>query len=345
MKKVFPRSKFSFLFLFIFFSKVSLAGVVVPMENILKPDMLKIDGEKKELFIVQGPEIFVYSLEGINYKIKFGKQGEGPGEFMLFPWGGGVNISFDNEFLFVGSLNKFSYFSREGKLKKEIRTEQFLLKPAILNNNIINQRDYGDRSDFIIYDLEGKEIKKICSRKMDIVKGKNIAMENHFSRVYPFFQTGDGKIFITGKKDFVIDIFSGDGIYLKSIVKNYKSININASGEKAIINYYKNHPMLKRGNAYERIKNAIEIPKYFPYYKTFLVDGKKLYVQTYRKKEGKTEFLIFSLDGSFIRETYLPLFYKDLITPYLYAINSDKLYQLVLNKDVDEYELHVTDTK
>ena len=75
--------------MFAFFGDVSFGsifcGEVVPLENILKPDGLKIDGERNELFIVQGARIFIYSLEGFKLKNELGKKGRDPGNLCPFP--------------------------------------------------------------------------------------------------------------------------------------------------------------------------------------------------------------------------------------------------------------------
>ena len=92
-------------------------------------------------------------------------------------------------------------------MKNEIRTDQFISSPLFFKDKIVNQKDFGDKTDFILFNLEGKEIKQICSRKMALIKGKNIAMEDHFSRVYPFFQTSKDQIFISGENGFTIDVF------------------------------------------------------------------------------------------------------------------------------------------
>jgi hypothetical protein len=64
-------------------------------------------------------------------------------------------------------------------------------------------------------------------------------------------------------------------------------------------------------------------------------------VQTFKKKQGSTEFLIFDLDGKYLKTTFLPLVYQDILTPYLYAIDGGRLYQLAENED-EEWELRIS---
>jgi hypothetical protein len=65
-------------------------------------------------------------------------------------------------------------------------------------------------------------------------------------------------------------------------------------------------------------------------------------VQTFKKIDGKTGFLIFDLDGKYLKTTFLPLVFQDIITPYLFTIDGGKLYQLAENED-EEWELRISE--
>jgi hypothetical protein len=55
------------------FTTASAAERKTSCPDILKPEFIQVDGD--ELFINEGPSIFIYSLKDFKLKKKFGKQG------------------------------------------------------------------------------------------------------------------------------------------------------------------------------------------------------------------------------------------------------------------------------
>lgn len=61
---------------------------------------------------------------------------------------------------------------------------------------------------------------------------------------------------------------------------------------------------------WQRLLERTEFPRYFPAIKTCLVADKKLYVQTYKEKDEKTEFYIFNINGKLEKKTLIPVIKK-----------------------------------
>ena len=91
------------------------------LSDIVNPFSITIDSGN--VYIVEGPKVYIYSLKDLNFIKKFGKKGEGPEEFRTAPMTNMGNIMIDvySEFILVNSLGKLSYFSKDGKYQKEIR--------------------------------------------------------------------------------------------------------------------------------------------------------------------------------------------------------------------------------
>ena len=87
-----------------------------PLPELLKPSM--IDVFQDDLYIVDSSIIHVYSLKDLKLKRKFGKIGEGPGEYRTLPHLS-IKISVLSDFVLVESLDKVVYFTRDGKYLKE----------------------------------------------------------------------------------------------------------------------------------------------------------------------------------------------------------------------------------
>ncbi|MCP4215366.1 MAG: hypothetical protein GY765_11960, partial [bacterium] len=88
-------------------------------------------------------------------------------------------------------------------------------------------------------------------------------------------------------------------------------------------------------------------PQTFPVYKNFFVDGETIYVQTFKIKNEKTEFLAFDGKGKFVKSLLVPLVYDNIMTPYLHTVSGGKVYQLVENMedDEEEWELRIHELK
>jgi hypothetical protein len=74
------------------------------------------------------------------------------------------------------------------------------------------------------------------------------------------------------------------------------------------------------------------------------------YVQTYKAKENKEEYVIMDLKGNIIKRVYIQKFDNVTLTgkmlgTKLHTIYNDKLYYLVENEDEEEWELHVEEIK
>ncbi|MGD2092178.1 MAG: hypothetical protein PVH61_38770 [Candidatus Aminicenantes bacterium] len=103
------------LFFLLFVSSLVFAGQVIPLPGLLKPQRIYIDQE--QCFITEGATIYIYSLKDFKLQKKFGKRGEGPGEFKES--GEGIKLDFKPDNIIVSSTGRISYFTRDGQFIKE----------------------------------------------------------------------------------------------------------------------------------------------------------------------------------------------------------------------------------
>lgn len=327
-------------------TNVVFATKTVPLPEITKPDIIKVDGD--DMVLVEGASISIYSLKNFKLIKKFGKQGEGPQEFKVLPIGFGLEINIYPEYIVVNSIGKISNFTRKGEFIKEKKiTDMARMIPfqeKFVGVQLTSgQNNGGPEMAFNIYNSQGKKIKDIRTHKLPILKGKGTtALLDLLSQVNPQYKTSRDRIFIAGKQIFEIDIYDQEGSFLKSIKREIKKQKLTEDDKKKLLQAYKIHPLYKL--FWERIKEAVKIPDYFPVFKTFLVSDEKVYVQTFNKSNDKTEFLIFDLEGKFLKTAFLPLVYENIVTPYLYTISGGKIYQLVENED-EEWELQISEIK
>jgi hypothetical protein len=67
----------------------------------------------------------------------------------------------------------------------------------------------------------------------------------------------------------------------------------------------------------------------------------KIYINTFLEKNDKSEFIILDLKGKVLKKTFLLLKKETYFVIYPYFIKNNKLYQVLFNDEVEEWELHV----
>ena len=67
----------------------------------------------------------------------------------------------------------------------------------------------------------------------------------------------------------------------------------------------------------------------------------KIYILPYEWKENALKFYIYSINGAFLGERFIPLKMQYSMQPYPFAIKNNHLYQLVENEITEEWELHI----
>ena len=109
------------LFIFMFFvANFVFCKNLGTLPEVLKPSM--IDVIQNKLYVVDSSAIYIYSLKNMSFLGKFGKRGEGPGEFKVIPQiPFPIRVKAFSDFILVESIDKILFFSREGEFQKEMR--------------------------------------------------------------------------------------------------------------------------------------------------------------------------------------------------------------------------------
>jgi hypothetical protein len=106
-----------------------------------------------------------------------------------------------------------------------------------------------------------------------------------------------------------------------------------------------------RGNRLRTIdksREVEEIPDRALLHQYCVSDG-KIYAATYKKKEGRTEMLMFDLDGRILRRLYLTLTSlrpeRGCLRYDLFTVDRDILYELVQDQETGRWQLLITHLK
>ena len=262
----------------------------------------------------------------LNNKGKFlkeiGRKGRGPGEFIAAM---DIRINASGEIVINDVLNrKFSVFSKDGKLIKEVKFNFSSIRGIMLDNgnyifNINKFPTSGNENIKVIsylYNSQFESIKELDEiETLNPLSKKIIASYNNLC-----IDISSDKIFIGNQgRDYDIFVYDFTGKLQKKIRKNYTPVSPSPEFKKAFI--------VMLGKRYEIFKNKLVFPEFLPPFHDFSTDKEgRLFVMTYEKDTGtKSKYMldIFNQEGAFIFRIGFeyPPFYRSILR----TIN-DRLY-------------------
>jgi hypothetical protein len=325
-----------FIIVFMIFVNFGFSKKVATFSEVLKPSTIAIDDE--QMYIVENTLIYIYSLKDFKLKKKFGKDGEGPGEFKRF-----AAVYPQKDSLLINSFGKLSYYTKDGILKKELKTKSgiaSLFFYPIRNGFIGRGISLVDKKIYFTVNLFDSDLNKGKELYRMISPYQQTGKINIFSRSL-VYQTHSDKIFITGKEGFGLDILDSTGKKLYSIVReDYKRRKFTSEDEKKFREVLKSRFKAQ----YDIMKSRISFPDYFPEILNFFIADNKIYISTWKWKNEKIEFFIYGLKGKLLKHVFIPFVFQNALEPYPAVIKNGKLYQLIENDD-EEWELFITDIK
>lgn len=315
------------------------ADQTVPLPDLMKPQSLTVDHD--QLYITENTTIYIYSLKDFKLKAKFGKAGEGPGEFRDI--GFGVKLEPVADALIVYSPGRVSHFSRGGKFIKEKqitdpRKGQFKRLGDNYVGTSMNRENQKVWFVLNLYDAQLKVLKKLHKYEHPFFpKTKKInPLDVRVCSYYVY----DKKIFVDDAEGN-INIFDAEGKKTAVIKPSYQTINVPAARKKHYTDLWKiNHKA-----EYEAFKTRLQFPSTYPRIRNFHVMDNRVFILTYKEKAGKSEMLVYSPAGKLLKTVSVPLADLDMLLPNLYnyyTIKAGKIYKLVENLDDETWELHIS---
>jgi len=323
------------------FGILGWAEKVTTLTEVLKPTVIQVDDS--QFYIVEGATIFIYSLKDYKLIKKFGKEGQGPGEFATNPQLPTI-IDVSTDEIIVNSIGKLSYFTKDGNFKKEIKTVSPSFNFQPMGDRFIGMGRVQDDKKLYntvnIFDSKLAKIKEIYRADTGL-RGPGKGIEA-IQKVF-WFQYYDNKIFLPGQTDDEIDVFDKDMNKLFTIKVEAKKIKISDEFKKEVINQFKTTPGTKE--IFDAFLKPVRFSEYFPTILFFFCADDILYVMTWNRENEKNEFYTYDMKGKLIKKLWIPLAYQDYLQPFPLSIKNGKLYQVVENIDTEEWELHISEIK
>lgn len=296
-----------------------------------KPEIIRV-GENL-ICINEGAVVFLYDLNTFKQIKKFGRRGEGPGEFSS-----DLIINILKEKIMIESQGKLSFYSFKGDLIKEMprlpkyRRLKLLEDRYVASSGILSKEVYHNVAK--ILDADFNELKTFYHDEAMYHQKKQ---GTNYATTWDF-DVSEKKCFIVGSSAFKIDVFNKNGDSLYTISPPYKRVKF---PQEFIDAWFKRIKRRRGMNFYYYAKKKVRWPEFFPAIRDLIVDNGHVYVVTWRRKEQKSEFFIFDLEGKLEKKTWLPLQdYDDGVALFPYSLKNNYLYQLIDNEEEEVWELH-----
>ena len=200
------KSYLIILLVFVFYVIISAEIVILP--DVMRPHVIRATQDK--IYIADGFSILIYSAKDYKFLAKFGKQGEGPGEFKGWP-----DIWISGEYIIVDDQFRILWFSKDGKYLKEKRAPQQHTVIPIKDHYFALKRLYDytpgkGKTVFyiVVLDQELKLKKTIYERFMRSHLNESKLVKQDYQMVTPYFG-----IDTDGEKIYIAD--SSKGFYMK----------------------------------------------------------------------------------------------------------------------------------
>lgn len=326
----------------VLFASSAFAAKLVTLTDINAPERIVVD--KDQIYIAELTTIFVFSKDG-KLEYKFGKKGEGPGEFITAVQAGGLQIDILPDMIMATSIGRVSFFKKGGEFIRMVKAPRGVgaYKPLDPKGERFCGMGFA-MGEGVLYGtisiLNGQlEVEKEILRQVSPFQpGKS--MNPFLTPPLPYVDNGT-IIVDTRLGNFLV--FNDKGEKLMDVQPKWEQIKLSKEYQDKVWDYYKNDPRVRAN--FERIKNLIVMPDNLPNVKMCYVDNQKIYALTYVRKDDKAEFYVFDFKGNLLKHVFVEFAYRNLLKPYPFCISDDVLYYLAEDIDKEEWSIHTSELK
>jgi len=332
---------------------------VIPLPDITSVYAIKVADDRIYIVDWRQKEIFVFALDDLRMVRRFGRAGQGPGEFdspplpVLLPEG-----------LAVKSFSKILFFSRDGELRREVKIVptdlmfsgfpvfpvdgRFIGFPFVRDERgrmtscvgRIYEEDWKPAGDFAWL------FPSPTPSPPPPPGAKNTGPKEDYRliRDYCAGTVEGGRIYVAdSRKGLSITVFDARGTKIREIRPETAPVRIDRKFREELIASWR-----------EEMKNYLDhfnpvVPDVLPDFFAFRVDGAEIHAVTPRRRDGLYEIVTMNLEGAVLRRTFA--FPLEPSWDYLPAVNNrfdirdGILYATSYNEERERTELRIRPIK
>lgn len=274
-------------------------------EELKNPLVIEVDSNN--YYLTDQFTIYVYSRKDNQLIKTLCKQGDGPGEVKNYP---GINLVSNG--LLVTDEFKVMLFNKdldliyEKKIPDMLRDWRFTAFREYIVYATSNISDSVMFNDIVMERLSSESNKKRLTT-IKQVESKEVLNDLYYPMM--ILASSNEKVYVTDPtKGIHIEVFESNGY--KSNIITYQNQNIKSATihrDRFLDRLEESVGKRRAKDLYDRVFKNKRIPDIMPEIKWLLLDGNKLYVQTYDFRSGEDRWLVFTDEGKYVGECWLPL--------------------------------------
>jgi len=311
------------------------------LPDLIQPDAILARNDK--LYVLERTSIMIYSLNDLRLLKTFGREGEGPQEFMVQPFGPPMTISFYRDRLVVNSNNKMSFFTLDGRFVSEHKAPPnavfYRVEGGYLGIGSALGEDNNQYISYRLFDDDFQNPRLLYQSEIMLGRISSILLPMNALNYYPI--TKDRIFIVRGKLGFVIEAYDHGGRKLFDLRREpEQQLKVPESYRLETLNWFKRHPLFR--DQYEQIKEVIRFKTHYPAIKTIAIDSDTLYVITNVSRNGSYEYITLSPDGKERGRGWVPLQEPEPYTyyPLLITVDRGEYHALLEDEEEEVWRLH-----
>lgn len=324
----------------IFAERAAAPGKVAVLPGIMAPAGILADGE--QIYIYESAVIYVFSASDYRFIKKFGRKGEGPGEFKLDD-DNQVDIALMRDRLLINSVGRISYFSKDGTFISERKNDSGRWLGPLGKSFVGMKRVYDDKKT---------RTRKVClfNAELELIKilyGETDGIQPRLKKIdvitWPssaIYDTDGDTLVVCDKRKNHLYVFNEKGEKIHDFKLEEEPVKMTADLKKRYVKFYREEDPYWR-ERWERLKSWYVFPDELPVLWYLRMADDKIYIVTYKTKNQKQEVLVLDVEGKLLKRVFLPLARWDIMGLMPFTVCNDRLYQLVENEDTEDWELYI----
>lgn len=339
------------LFILIFFSTASYSQKPAELRELAKPETMTVDGNK--LYVLDGVEVYIYSMNDYKLLGRLGKKGNGPGEFQS-TFGARLHLQLHNGNILLNNMNKMAWFSTEGKLIREKRFPFLVMQIVPVEKHFAVTRfmpgpDGVNQLAVQLMDNQLKKIKTLYTRE-EISFRKSGKLDCPNEQIFVRYVWDRLYIVDQIDKTLHIRVFDVQGNPLPAIKIDGPPMKMPESYKEDVLAWADAQQSQIRPQAdrlrmtMDQMKQMIYFHPLLPAARFFTTNGDTMIVETFiKKKDNRSQFIILTKEGKILKKVFLtdaePGRVKMSPTATYTFYKNQHLF-LVENPDTETWELH-----
>ncbi len=304
----------------------------------------EVNVANNRLYVTQGVQVLIYSLDNKKLPASFGKEGMGPGEFRRspIPVQSSLNLVVRKDHLMVNNIGKIAFFGLDGTYREEKKLYRPMTRYKPVGKGYVGfSFTLEDRLVYAVaelFDEKFNSVAKLQRFKHFMQAGRSVdpilGSISYFHRVYAW----KDHVIIPGE-DNRLHIYNAAGKKVRDFSLGVEPVKLTKELEKKYDTFYSTDARMKP--LYLKSRHIVTFPQNLPLVRRIFFDGERMYVVTFNRRGGKSETVITDLEGKNSRKVFLPIREESINALYPLDIKNGKIYQLVENKS-DKWELEIT---